>query len=193
MTAIAIMTGEDVNLEEHLLQRAKSGDRDAFIRLVTCFDPALRTMVRYVVAPDDIDDVLQQSYLNAYRAIPRFSWRGPGSVRRWMATIAVNVARETRRSQLRWNTLPLSDLDGDERADPDAQRAAIGRLDARALLADLPREDAVLLLMAYVIGLSYAEIGAALAIPPGTVASRLHNARRTASAQITRIDSGEQA
>lgn len=116
-------------------------------------------------------DVLQEVYLSAYRALPRY--RGDAGLPTWLYRITYNAclawqARRPRLSEARQDA---------ERVAPDHAATAAERLDLADALAQLPIDQRVLVLMIDRDGFDYRAAAEALAIPLGTVSSRLASAR----------------
>jgi RNA polymerase sigma factor (sigma-70 family) len=138
------------------------------------------------------DDLAAQTFLEAFRNRDRFT--GPAEHRRaWLFGIATNLIHRHRRDEeRRYRALgraggqaPVDD------GDPDGTDRVVDRIVADGVqpaLADALRTlnpaDRDALLLVAVAGLSYAEVGAALGIPPGTVGSRLTRARRAVRAAL---------
>ena len=122
------------------------------------------------------DDAVQDAYVRAFRSLDRF--RGDASMATWLYRITSNVCLDTirRRRPVQLDateevaSLPV----GDDVAESVTFRTVISNA-----LAALPHVQRDALVLTGVIGFDYAEAGAALGIPEGTVASRLHRARHT--------------
>jgi RNA polymerase sigma-70 factor (ECF subfamily) len=169
------------------LKAAKNGDVEAFVALFEQFRPLVHAVAGRLVGPDDAEDVVMETYLKAWQALPRFGGRSRLST--WLYRIARNCAldvlrrRETRRERLL--ARDESESEAVERApDPAAVRPdramegqELGDAIARAM-ARLPDVHRVALELRFVDGLSYAEVAAATGISIGTVMSRLFNGRR---------------
>src|SRR5262252_2604935 len=89
-----------------LVELVKLGDHDAFARLFEKYRSRLAVLVHYKLGQDlrrdaDVDDVLQETLLRAYRDIEQFDYRAPGSFLSWLARIAGNVVVELARAQNR--------------------------------------------------------------------------------------------
>ncbi len=155
-------------------QVGRAVDPDGFAELVKASEPALKRLVRRICGRTaDVDDLVQETYLRAWRGLGRF--RGESSPGTWMTRIAVNVSRSWIRA--RRPSEPLA-----ESAIPEVtDRASVceGQLEAayaRALEQLTPDQRAVFLLHE-ADGLSYEQIAVKLRCPVGTVMSRLHRAR----------------
>lgn len=169
-----------------LMAKAKRGDMDAFAEL---FEP-LRAMVHAIayrmVGPDDADDVVMETYLKAWQAIPRFS--GRASLKTWLYRITHNCAIDLirKRSRRKECVLTSGDEEGRERQFADETQPApdeeLSRRElvheVRAALGQLPDLHRVALQLRYADGLSYTEIAASTGVSIGTVMSRIFNGKR---------------
>ncbi len=89
-----------------LLELVRQGDQDALSRLFEKHRPRLAVLVHYKLGPvlrrdADVDDVLQETLLRAFRDVDRFEYQRPGSFMSWLARIAGNVIADMARSQNR--------------------------------------------------------------------------------------------
>lgn len=157
----------------------RAGDRTAFGHLVRRHAPVAKRMAVLWGAGADADDVVQDAFVKAYAALPRF--RADGEFRGWLLTIVRNETRNLFRSRGRRAAreelarLPQADLAFDD----DPEEAALGAVRRRELLAEvrrLPVELREVVACRYLLELSEAETATALGIPAGTVKSRLHRA-----------------
>jgi len=131
----------------------------------------------------DAEDLVQETFLRAYRAIDRFE---PGSnSRAWLHTILQRVRTDAfRRRKRRPETVELF---GEGPAIPPGQDAlASGREDLERALAALPEAFRTAVVLRDLQELSYAEISATLGIPVGTVMSRIHRGRSLLREALTR-------
>lgn len=125
-----------------------------------------------------MDDVLQDAYARAYRALPGF--RGRASLGTWLYRIVYNACLDDlRRSGARKEVSLDEWRDGVGRTEPVEER-----LDLAAALAALPVELRAVVLLVDADELSYDEAAEVLQIPPGTVASRLSRARELLRAAL---------
>jgi RNA polymerase sigma-70 factor (ECF subfamily) len=138
----------------------------------------------------EAEEIAQETFLRAHRALPEF--RGEARLHTWLYAIA---------SRLCLNRLAAADrrlaraddaLAAAPSQEPDAA-AALERaeLDAalREAIAALPEDRRIVVILRDLEGLSYEEIGEALALEPGTVRSRLHRARMDLKAKLERFTS----
>jgi RNA polymerase sigma-70 factor (ECF subfamily) len=162
------------DLDPRIVRRARRGDQRAFAQLVRHYDDGLRALAyRLLGDRDRMDDALQEAYVNAFRALPGF--RGDAELGTWLYRIAYNACiDELRRTRI---VVPLDSVR--ERADPSqpADERVAARGDLGAALAALPPEDRATVLLVDAQGFDYRSAAEILAVPDGTVASRLNRAR----------------
>ncbi len=160
-----------------LLERARLGDREAFAALVLVHDAGLRALAyRLLGDRERMDDVLQETYLRAFRALPRF--RGAAALGTWLYRIAYNACLD---ELARVRAAPSLTLEQEhERLDgrPDPADTVSGRAELAEALARLAPIDRAAVLLVDAQGFDYASAAEVLGVPVGTVASRLSRARR---------------
>jgi RNA polymerase sigma-70 factor (ECF subfamily) len=170
---------EETDLE--LMQKAQKGHADAFHRLVDRHaGPLFRLATTLVKTHDDAEDVVQETFAAAFRALKSFQQRS--SVKTWLFAICYRQAALLRRK----NKNPIRMLGEDESvtADPatmggKGHAASVEtRLDVQAALAKLPDDQRAILMLREFDGLSYEEIATVLELPRGTVESRIFRARQ---------------
>lgn len=168
--------------EAELVRRARSGDADAFGRLVEANQERVLRLVRGMVPEHDADDVAQDAFLKAFRKLGEFDDRARFST--WIYRIAANTALDWRKRERYRRHAPLPETpDGEDAAPsdgPDARTAAERRELAAAIdaaVAGLPDHYHTIVVLREVEGLSYEDIAATLGISKGTVESRLFRAR----------------
>ena len=174
--------------EDELVRRAQSGDLDAFEALVRAHEKTVYTLaLRMTNQPQDAEDMAQEAFLKVWRALPDYRWESRFSV--WLYRIVSNVCLDWLRRQAKRPTVSLSveDDEGEEaeRELPDGRQSPERLLEQKLTreavqrgLETLPDEQRQILLLREIRGLSYEEIGQALALEPGTVKSRLFRARK---------------
>ena len=112
-------TMQDETQEQQLVERARGGDQQAFEELCLDLRERLLATIRSRLGAEarqgtDPEDVLQASFVRALHSLERFEWRGGGSFRRWLESIAVHVALDAVRHQGRRTVLRIDrDLTGD--------------------------------------------------------------------------------
>lgn len=159
-----------------VLHSARRGDPEAFVTLLETYDRSLRALAyRLLRDSNRMEDALQEAYLRAYRGLPSF--RGKAALATWLYRIVYNACLD----ELGRATAAAGSLeDASEQADPrpgPAEVAAESR-DLESALASLPSEERAAVLLVDAEGFSYEEAAEVLGIPMGTLASRLHRARR---------------
>ena len=170
-------------IEAELVERARSGDHDAFAQLVAGRLPSTyRTVLAILGNEPDARDATQSAFVHAWRSLPQL--RDPALFGAWFGRIVVNTARSSMRGRRRRvvREIPVSVLPEEGyalasgEAGHDDRTAALDRLE-RALERLAPGERTVLWLHHYE-GLSLADVGSRMGVPPKTVKSRLFTARR---------------
>ena len=134
----------------------------------------------------DADDVVQDAFVKAYAALPRF--RADGEFRAWLLTIVRNETRNVFRSRGRRAAREeLAQLDPESfTLDPEAQAlTAVRRDELLARVRALPAELREVVACRYLLELSEAETATALQLPAGTVKSRLHRALAILRKEVT--------
>jgi len=185
----------DREIDQQLVERAQRGDKRAFELLVSKYQRKLgRLLSRFVRDAAEVEDVTQEAFIKAYRALPSF--RGESAFYTWLYRIGINTAKNYlvalgRRAptttgfdneeaegfedaeQLRDASTPESELEGKEIA------ATVNRaMDA------LPADLRTAITLREIEGLSYEEIASVMNCPVGTVRSRIFRARDAIAAEL---------
>ena len=178
----------EVDPDDDLLQRARAGDQTAFGALMRAhYERTFRLVYAIVRNEADARDVCQEVWLKVWQELPGF--RGDSKFTTWLHPIATRKSLDHLRKRRRWfdRFLPFGDGESAQTRVPepavtdDAGKQAEGaerRAELQAALAALPPKLRAVLALREVEGLSYEEIAAAVAVPTGTVMSRLYHARR---------------
>lgn len=178
-----MIQGPVPELAPAVLERAKRGDERAFMTLVRHYDGGLRALAfRLLRDRERMDDALQEAYVKAFRALPRF--RGDSKLSTWLYRITYNACLDELAAARRVVSLPLENVP--ERADPRAATAdaLATRGELAAALERLPAEDRAAVLLVDAQGFGYRDAGEILGVPEGTVASRLNRARTALRAAL---------
>ncbi len=175
-----------------LLQQARDGDTEAFATLFEPIRPKIYAVAVRMVGHSDADDVVMDTYLKAWGALPRFGGRSALST--WMCRIARNQAMDLLRKRQRLSQREVhgenAELLAAREPDPKQPDATeqIMRLETQAHVREAVERIAephrTTLIMRFVDDLAYAEIAAAMGVSIGTVMSRLHNAKRKLKAAL---------
>ena len=177
---------EDDN-DQQLVQRVQKGDKTAFDLLVRKYQHRVLKLVgRFVSDQAEAQDVAQEAFLKAYRALPAF--RGDSAFYTWLYRIAINTAKNTLVSNRRRPVdfdLDLQDPEQHDRQallkDVDTPEGVLLTDEIRGVveraLEQLPEDLRTAIVLRELEGLSYEEIAEAMDCPVGTVRSRIFRAR----------------
>lgn len=182
--------------DRRIVLRFQQGEVAAFDVLVSKYRrKVMRLVSRFVHYPDEIDDIVQDAFIKAYRALPNF--RGDSSFYTWLYRIAINTAKNYLAASGRIGLLHLSREDGEleqleesEHALQDfntPELALINKQIEQTLsdaLAFLSPERRIALVLCEIEGLSYREIARIMKCPVGTVRSRIFRAREVISKKL---------
>lgn len=164
--------------EKDLICRATRGDAEAFRQLVEAYQtPAYRLAAR-MCGPDSAEDVTQEAFLAAWRALPEF--RGDCRFSTWLYRLVSNAAIDClRREKKHRDTGDVDDLElPDGGPSPQEQAERSDTRDAvRRALDRLSPEHRQVLLLRFMQELDYGEIARALDVSEGTVKSRINRAK----------------
>ena len=169
--------------ERELVDRARSGDRDAFGELVWRHQDTVYTLALRLVGPNLAADVAQEALIRAWKAIPRF--RGDASFSTWIHRITVNTAWTQRKRAARHQASELEDVLVDPGIGPErAGEMADLRSRIKAAIERLAPGQRAVLVLRDISGWTHAEIAAELGITQTTAKVRLHRARRRLQALL---------
>jgi RNA polymerase sigma-70 factor (ECF subfamily) len=186
--------------DEQLVKRVQQGDKAAFDLLVLKYQHRIAALVsRFIRDADEVQDVTQESFIKAYRALGNF--RGDSQFYTWLYRIAVNTAKNYLVSRNR--RPPGADIDIDDAvhfesenklkdiASPE-RKAMSDELMARVneTIQSLPEDLRAALTLREYDGLSYEEIAGVMGCPVGTVRSRIFRARETVDKAIQPLVAG---
>lgn len=158
-----------------LVELARMGDRSAFDELLRRHDARMRGLAYRLMADRHrMDDALQEAYLKAFRALPRF--RAGSDFGTWLYRITYNACIDELRKRKR---TPLSTEDPVDpiSGSPGPERVVSAAETVRQALATLPVDQRVTVVLVDGEGFDHREAAKILGVAPGTVASRLHRAR----------------
>jgi RNA polymerase sigma factor (sigma-70 family) len=161
--------------ERLLVVRCQLGEREAFHELVHLWhDPLWRYVKGMVGSPDTADDLAQEAWVAVMRGLPRL--RQPERFAPWLFTIARRTVTDHLRQTYR---TPATTTEVETEADAgDSDAGVLTALEIQAGLGGLPPLEREVLLLFHLQDLPLAACAEVLGVPPGTVKSRLHRARR---------------
>jgi len=165
--------------EGALIRQCQAGDKDAFGRLVKqCAGRAIGAAYMLLGNRDDAMEASQDAFIRAWRNIRRFN--GRSKFYTWYSAVLRNVCLSRLRKRRHPTGEILVEPPGEaERDDPSILAERNERTDlVRKAILRLPLKHREIIVMSHFQHMSYKEIAEALAIPIGTVMSRLHNARK---------------
>ncbi|HEY0666278.1 MAG TPA: RNA polymerase sigma factor RpoE [Gallionella sp.] len=185
----------DKEVDQQLVERVQRGDKHAFDLLVAKYQRKLgRLISRFVRDASDAEDVTQEAFVKAYRALPGF--RGESAFYTWLYRIGINTAKNYLLSNKRRppTTTPF-DVDDAESFEeggllrevdtPENElmsKQVVGVV--QASLQQLPEDLRSALTLREIEGLSYEEIASVMNCPVGTVRSRIFRAREAVAENL---------
>jgi len=192
---VALSDGDD-----KLVKRAKKGDSRAFDLLVLKYQGRVAQLVsRYVSNAAEVEDVTQEAFIKAYRALPKF--RGDSAFYSWLYRIAANAAKNHLVALSRRPTTDLALDDSESYEVPgrlknnESPDEVIMGQQLEAVISQaidvLPLELKAALTLREFDGLSYDEIAEVLECPIGTVRSRIFRAREAIDQKVASQMQGE--
>jgi len=173
--------------DKKLVERVQKGDKGAFDLLVLKYQHKIVNLVmRYVRDPELSQDIAQEAFIKAYRALPRF--RGDSAFYTWMYRIAVNTAKNHLAAQRRRPMDIELDLQDPEQYDLHAKLKETDTPEGVTIshelqqtveraIAALPEDLRTAIVLRELEGMSYEEIAQTMECPVGTVRSRIFRAR----------------
>jgi RNA polymerase sigma-70 factor (ECF subfamily) len=195
LSLVANTSLENREIDHELVLRAQRGDKRAFSMLVDKYQRKLaRLLSRMVRDQSEIEDILQDTFIKAYRALPNF--RGDSAFYTWLYRIGINTAKNYLVSLKRRPSvstgIELDDAenfeDGDElRTMETPESSMMTKQIAQTVndtVAGLPEELRTAITLREIEGLSYEEIATVMNCPIGTVRSRIFRARDTISLKL---------
>lgn len=185
----------DREVDQQLVERAQRGDKHAFELLIAKYQRRLgRLISRFVRDAAEVEDVTQEAFIKAYRALPAF--RGESAFYTWLYRIGINTAKNYLLSQGR-RVPTTTALDADEAEDfeeasllhevstPENEMMSRQVVEVvNSSLQQLPDDLRTALTLREIDGLSYEEIAAVMDCPVGTVRSRIFRAREAIAANL---------
>jgi len=185
----------DREVDQQLVERVQQGDKRAFDLLVSKYQRKLgRLLSRFIRDPSEVEDVTQEAFIKAYRALPGF--RGDSAFYTWLYRIGINTAKN-HLVALGRRAPTSTELDAEEAENLDSgehlrdlntpenqmMSRQVGETVNQTLL-ELPEELRTALTLREIEGLSYEEIADVMQCPVGTVRSRIFRAREAVAGKL---------
>lgn len=185
----------DRDIDQQLVERVQRGDKQAFGLLVDKYRRKLgRLLSRFIRDQAEVEDVVQEAFIKAYRALPNF--RGESAFYTWLYRIGINTAKNYlvsmgRRPQTS-NEIEVEDAenfeDGDELRTSDTPETELMSKEiaktVQLAIESLPEELKTAIVLREIEGLSYEEIATMMDCPIGTVRSRIFRAREAIAVKL---------
>ena len=185
----------DREIDRQLVARAQRGDKQAFELLVEKYQRKLaRLLSRFIRDPAEVEDVTQEAFIKAYRALPAF--RGDSAFYTWLYRIGINTAKNYLMAMGRRaptsTEVEAEDAEGFEEGEQlrdinTPESVLLSNEIARtvnATIEQLPEELRTAIQMREIEGMSYEDIAKAMDCPIGTVRSRIFRAREAIAEQL---------
>lgn len=185
----------DREIDQQLVERAQRGDKRAFELLVSKYQRKLaRLLSRFIRDTTEVEDVTQEAFIKAYRALPTF--RGDSAFYTWLYRIGINTAKNYlvalgRRAPTTtdFNSDEAENFeDGEQLRDMNTpENELISRQVAETVnqtLGELPEELRTAITLREIEGLSYEDIASIMNCPIGTVRSRIFRAREAIAERL---------
>jgi RNA polymerase sigma-70 factor, ECF subfamily len=188
-----------------LVRRVQAGERAAFDLLVLKYQhKVVKLVMRYLRNPADAEDVAQEAFIKAYRALPQF--RGDSAFYTWLYRIAINTAKNALVSRERNPVGYELDAHGGDHGgdhgpdmsnrlkDPDTPEGLALSEEIRNIvhtaIGGLPEDLRTAIVLRELEGLSYEEIAVSMKCPVGTVRSRIFRAREAIDERLREVFDG---
>jgi RNA polymerase sigma-70 factor (ECF subfamily) len=185
----------DRELDQQLVERAQRGDKRAFELLVSKYQRKLgRLLSRFIRDPAEVEDVCQEAFIKAYRALPSF--RGDSAFYTWLYRIGINTAKNYLVTMgRRAPTSTKFDADEAEGFEDADQLRDINTPESLMMtrqigdtvnesVAQLPEDLRTAITLREIEGMSYEDIAVIMNCPIGTVRSRIFRAREAISEKL---------
>ena len=191
------MSGVEETTDQQLVDEVMAGNKNAFNLLVMRYQHRVAALIaRFVQDPQEVEDVAQEAFIKAYRALPLF--RGDSAFYTWLYRIAVNTAKNYLVARSR--RPPAQDLEIDE-VEPTETGNVLHEIESpegslstselkaavEAAVDSLPEELKTAFILREFSGMSYEDITEVMDCPVGTVRSRIFRAREAIDRKIREL------
>tara|TARA_S200000501_G_scaffold358925_1_gene384249 strand:- start:22 stop:642 length:621 start_codon:yes stop_codon:yes gene_type:complete len=191
------MSGVEETTDQQLVDEVMAGNKNAFNLLVMRYQHRVAALIaRFVQDPQEVEDVAQEAFIKAYRALPLF--RGDSAFYTWLYRIAVNTAKNYLVARSR--RPPAQDLEIDE-VEPAETGSMLHEIESpegslstselkaaiEAAVDSLPEELKTAFILREFSGMSYEDITEVMDCPVGTVRSRIFRAREAIDRKIREL------
>ncbi len=186
---------DERQIDQELVERAQQGDTKAFEMLVVKYNRRLgRLLSRFIKDEHEVNDVVQESFIKAYRALPNF--RGDSAFYTWLYRISINTAKNFLANNNKRPIMASEITNGDgevmdvveqvaDNLTPEAELMNKQILQTvESAVAKLPEDLRRAITLREMDGLSYEEIAEVMQCPIGTVRSRIFRAREVIAADL---------
>ena len=186
---------DERQIDQELVERAQQGDTKAFEMLVVKYNRRLgRLLSRFIKDEHEVNDVVQESFIKAYRALPNF--RGDSAFYTWLYRISINTAKNFLANNNKRPIMSSDITNGDgevidvveqvaDNLTPEAELMNKQILQTvESAVAKLPEDLRRAITLCEMDGLSYEEIAEVMQCPIGTVRSRIFRAREVIAADL---------
>ncbi|MCK9509495.1 MAG: RNA polymerase sigma factor RpoE [Pigmentiphaga sp.] len=182
-------------IDAELVERVQRGDKQAFGLLVSKYQrKVMRLLTRFIKDAAEIEDVAQEAFIKAYRALPQF--RGESAFYTWLYRIVINTAKNHLATASR-RPIPLSNFESEESetffeinglSDNHTPESVLASreiaLAVNEAIEALPEDLRTAIVLREIEGMSYDEIADVMACPIGTVRSRIYRAREAIATRL---------
>ncbi|MEX1008621.1 MAG: sigma-70 family RNA polymerase sigma factor [Acidimicrobiia bacterium] len=166
---------------------ARDGDRTALYQAVRASQADVWRLAAHLVGVNDADDVTQDTFVRAWRALPAF--RGDSSARTWLLSIARRACADSIRGAVRRRRL-AGRVENERARAADHGGDQAGAHSLEALIDGLDRDQRVAFVLTQMVGCSYAEAAEICDVPVGTIRSRVARARERLVAEVEAAETG---
>lgn len=186
------MHEQRANGEEELISGVQQGDQEAMRRIYLLHVRYLTAVCsRYVVDPEDVRDILQDSFIRIFENIDKYKPQGNASLRSWMTRIVINNSLKFLKKNERLRFVETVDEYPDIADEPSPDVCDIPYEETRRMIGELPAGYRTVLNLYVFERKSHKEIAEILGIKADTSASQFHKAKRMLTAKIRKYKEKE--